>query len=137
MGFNIVSDNGGVIDEKTRKIAARAFEVEEGKTVLVDIDKDHAIRADYRCMDKDSDICEGCGLRFTCYSSTWLLLKQKDLHFEDIGQTLNEKVEAFITSKKPKKPAEQTEKPDSMEAEIMKTLSANGLRGFTFAKGDG
>jgi len=94
-------------DKDLEKAVRRAFELEEGKTVVINF-KDCPVRVDYRCMDKDTDICDGCRLRFTCYSSQYLTLEPKDLRFpQDLKETINERVEAYVESFKPAKKAEQ------------------------------
>ena len=103
------------MQEKIEKAAARAFEMEDGKTVLVDIGGT-GIRCDYRCMDKETEVCDKCRLKFKCYTSQYLIIEGKELRLNDIGQTLNEKVEAYVTSRKGKrseKEAEDVQMPTS------------------------
>ena len=87
-------------DEGLKKAVARAFELEEGKGVLVEFPKlEKVIRLDYRCMDKDTDVCNKCGLRFTCYSSQYLVIPFETLYQggrSDIEETINEKAENYI-----------------------------------------
>ena len=96
------------IPDGLKKEIARAFDMEEGKTILVPLDDTHAIRTDFRCMDKDTDVCDECKLKFKCYPSQYLTIDKKELNLENIGQTINEKVEKYIGKHKPDK-----KKPDS------------------------
>ena len=77
----------------------RAFDLEEGKTVLVDFGEE-CIRVDYRCLDKDTDVCNECKLRFKCYLSQYLILAPKELKLS-LDETINESVERFIEGHKP------------------------------------
>lgn len=95
--------------DEMKKAAARAFDLEPGKTVVVKIG-DLAIRSDYRCMDKDTEVCDDCRLKFTCYLSQYLFIEGDKLFLKDIGQTINEKVEEYIEGQKPPK---TDTKPDS------------------------
>lgn len=89
--------------KKLEKACRREWELEEGKTVLVEFKKQgEGIRVDYRCLDKDTDVCDRCGLRFQCYSSQYLVIDSKDLDLS-IDVTINEAVERYINGYKPKK----------------------------------
>jgi hypothetical protein len=94
-------------EKDVEKAVRRAFDMEEGKTVVVDF-KEAPVRVDYRCMDKDTDVCDECRLRFTCYSSQYLILKPEVLQFPaDLRETINERVEAYVESFKPMRKADE------------------------------
>lgn len=100
-------DYGG-IEKDLEKAVRREWELEDGKTVVInfphDSNKDFFVRVDYRCMDKDTDVCDNCKLRFRCYSSQYLVLDAKELRFElgSLKETISETVEAYIKSFKQK-----------------------------------
>ena len=93
------------------KEARRALDIEEGKTTLVIVQTDKgeiALRSDYRCLDKDTEVCNGCDLRFECYLSQWLKIKVDDLNPNEIGHTMDEKVEDYVEPRKNKKTPSET-----------------------------
>jgi hypothetical protein len=82
--------------KKIEKACRRVWELEKGKTVLVEFAKQgEGIRVDYRCLGKDTDACNECSLRFKCYSSQYLIIDSKDLDLS-IDVTINEAVERYI-----------------------------------------
>lgn len=90
-------------EKDLEKAIRRTFDQEEGKTVVIDFGN-MLVRSDYRCMDKDTDVCDNCRLRFKCYSCQYLTIEQKDLHLPpDLKETINECVEAYVESHKPMK----------------------------------
>lgn len=85
-------------DEELKKSVARAFDLEKGKTVLVQLTDGAIIRIDFRCMDKDTDVCFTCGLRFNCYTSQSLTIPFKKLYpvGNDIEETISERAEYYV-----------------------------------------
>jgi len=92
-------------EEELKKAVSRAFNLEEGKVVLIDFDNGVAVRSDYECKDKGTDVCDECKLRFKCYLSQYLIIDAKDLSLT-LDHTINEIVENYIESAKPRKKTE-------------------------------
>lgn len=80
--------------KRLEKEARRAWELEKGKTIIVEFDN-CKVRADYHCLDKDTKVCETCKLRFRCYLGQFLTIDYKELHL-NIDTTLNEAVEGYV-----------------------------------------
>jgi len=96
MPDNITED---IQDEELKKAVTRAFDLEEGKVVLVDFGNGIAIRSDYECKDKGTDACNDCRLRFGCYSNQYLIIDAKNLNLS-LDHTINELVEDYIEAHK-------------------------------------
>jgi len=93
--------------EEIKLKAARAFDLEDGKTVVVALDEKILMRVDYRCMDKETEVCDDCRLRFSCYSSQYLIIERDKLTWGmDLQETINEKVKAYVERHKPAKKQE-------------------------------
>jgi hypothetical protein len=101
--MNITQEGRMISKEDKKKLeqaAKRAFDLEKGKTVLVQFSDDYFIRVDYRCLDKDTDVCVDCKLRFRCYLSQYLTLDPKELNL-NLDATINESVKMFVERHKP------------------------------------
>ena len=89
-------------DKELKKAIAREFEIEGGKSVVVALPSGNSIRIEYHCMDKDTDTCSECGLRFNCYSCQYLTIPYKDLYpyGDDLKETISERAEFYINTNK-------------------------------------
>ncbi len=95
--------------DELKKAVARAFDLESGKVVLVDFGGT-LVRSDYECKDKGTDVCEACKIRFACYLNQYLILEAGKLDLQ-IDRTINEIVEDYIESAKPRRETTDSQMP--------------------------
>lgn len=89
-------------DKELVTAVRRALSLDKGKIVLVTFGGDNDVRSGYECQDKDTNVCNECLLRFTCYTNQYLTIEAKDLDLR-LDQPLDETVEDYIERAKPKR----------------------------------
>jgi len=88
-------------EKEFKEEVARVFDLQQSKVVIINFGE-YAVRADYECKDKGTDICDGCKLRFNCYLNQYLILQAEELPL-NFDETINEIVEGYIEGHKQKR----------------------------------
>ncbi len=87
------------------EIKVSEFKEPPGKPIAIDFNsgsKDLLVHISTRCLDKDTDKCNTCRLRYQCYSGQYLIIDYRLLldYVDYAGQPIEECVEKFIAIKK-------------------------------------
>jgi len=104
---------GSVVNPKDVVIKVTEIEDEKGKPIVVVLPvaaggrKELWIMSDVRCMDKDTDVCNKCRLRYQCYSGNVLKIDYLDTFDPNDLTPLSRKIEAHLRRYKPEVDSKQ------------------------------